>query len=89
MHVTSVKTVSRSDCNADDSGVCVATKHDACEFDVGSALACGNGNNLQLKGIYTLENGCGEGQVVRFTKPDIAWVNKQFVDRNKPLLQRA
>lgn len=89
MHVTPVNAVERTECQADSSGVCVATKHDACEFDAGSALACGVGSNLQLKGIYTAENACGEGQVVRFTKPDIAWVNKQFVERNKPLLQRA
>lgn len=89
MHVTKTATLSRSDCNADDSSVCVSTDFDSCQFDIGSALACGGGSNVQLKGIYSSESGCAEGGTVRFTKPDVAWVNKQFVERNKPLLLQA
>ncbi|KAM7345079.1 inactive serine protease scarface [Cochliomyia hominivorax] len=88
MHVTTTSTLSRSDCGADASGVCSATKFDACQFDSGSALACGTGSSVLLKGIYSVENACGEGQAVRFIKPDVAWVNAQFLQRSKPLLLR-
>ncbi|XP_061401268.1 inactive serine protease scarface [Musca vetustissima] len=88
MHVTTTTPTSRSDCGADSSGVCSTTKFDACEFDSGSALACGTGSSVLLKGIYSVENGCGEGETVRFIKPDVAWVNKQFLERSKPLLLR-
>ncbi|KAH8234319.1 hypothetical protein KR038_007691, partial [Drosophila bunnanda] len=86
MHVTDTSAQGRSDCNADGSSVCSATKFDACQFDVGSALACGSGSNVRLKGIFAGENSCGEGQTVRFAKPDIKWINTAFADRNKPLL---
>uniref|UniRef100_A0A1A9WYS8 Lectizyme n=1 Tax=Glossina brevipalpis TaxID=37001 RepID=A0A1A9WYS8_9MUSC len=89
MHVTVTNPVSRSECGADDSGVCSTTKFDSCQFDAGSALACGTGSNVQLKGIYGVENSCGEGEAVRFIKPDVAWVNKQFMERSKPLLLRS
>ncbi|KAH8396882.1 hypothetical protein KR215_005942 [Drosophila sulfurigaster] len=86
MHVTETSTQARSNCGADGTGVCSATKFDACEFDVGSALACGSGSNVKLKGIYSAESNCGENQSVRFSKPDIKWINQQFADRSKPLL---
>ncbi|KAM8711062.1 hypothetical protein ACLKA7_000229 [Drosophila subpalustris] len=86
MHVTDTFTQARSDCGADGTGVCSATKFDACEFDVGSALACGTGSNVRLKGIYSAESNCGENQSVRFSKPDIKWINQAFADRSKPLL---
>ncbi|XP_013106171.1 inactive serine protease scarface [Stomoxys calcitrans] len=88
MHVTTTTPVSRSDCGADSSGVCSSTKFDACQFDSGSALACGSGSSVLLKGLYSVENACGEGQAVRFVKPDVAWVNKQFLQTSKPLLLR-
>ncbi|KAL7736290.1 hypothetical protein ACLKA6_002959 [Drosophila palustris] len=88
MHVTDTSTQARSDCGADNTGVCSATKFDACEFDVGSALACGTGSNVKLKGIYSAESNCGENQSVRFSKPDIKWINQAFADRSKPLLLR-
>lgn len=88
MHVTKTSPVSRSDCGADSSGVCSTTDFDACQFDAGSALACGSGSSVLLKGIYSVENACGEGQAVRFIKPDVAWVNAQFLERSKPLLLR-
>ncbi|XP_073848920.1 inactive serine protease scarface [Musca autumnalis] len=87
MHVTTTTPVTRSDCGADSSGVCSTTKFDSCEFDSGSALACGTGSSVLLKGIYSVENGCGEGQTVRFIKPDVAWVNNQFLESSKPLLR--
>ncbi|XP_017057300.1 inactive serine protease scarface isoform X2 [Drosophila ficusphila] len=86
MHVTDTSALSRNDCGADDSSVCSATKFDACQFDVGSALACGSGSNVRLKGIFAGESSCGDGQTVRFAKPDIKWINTAFADRNKPLL---
>ncbi|KAH8372954.1 hypothetical protein KR009_008972, partial [Drosophila setifemur] len=86
MHVTDTSALGRSECGADGSSVCSATKFDACEFDVGSALACGSGSNVRLKGVYAGENSCGNGQTVRFAKPDIKWINTAFADRNKPLL---
>ncbi|KAH8272621.1 hypothetical protein KR018_010184, partial [Drosophila ironensis] len=86
MHVTDTTAVGRSDCGADASSVCSTTKFDACQFDVGSALACGSGSNVRLKAIFAGENSCGDGQTVRFAKPDIKWINTAFADRNKPLL---
>nr|XP_016926051.1 inactive serine protease scarface [Drosophila suzukii] len=86
MHVTDTSALGRSECGADSSSVCSATKFDACQFDVGSALACGSGSNIRLKGIFAGENSCGDGQTVRFAKPDIKWINKAFADKNKPLL---
>ncbi|XP_052842638.1 inactive serine protease scarface [Drosophila gunungcola] len=86
MHVTETSTLDRSDCGSDASSVCSATKFDACQFDVGSALVCGTGSNVRLKGIFVGENSCGVGQAVRFAKPDIKWINTAFADRNKPLL---
>ncbi|EDW61774.1 inactive serine protease scarface isoform X2 [Drosophila virilis] len=86
MHVTQTSTQARSDCGADGTSVCSATKFDACEFDAGSALACGSGSNVKLKGVYSGENNCGENQSVRFAKPDIKWINQAFADRSKPLL---
>ncbi|XP_017003304.1 inactive serine protease scarface isoform X1 [Drosophila takahashii] len=86
MHVTDTSVLVRSECGADTSSVCSATKFDACQFDVGSALACGSGSNVRLKGIFAGENSCGDGQAVRFAKPDIKWINTAFADRNKPLL---
>ncbi|KAH8320309.1 hypothetical protein KR074_003078, partial [Drosophila pseudoananassae] len=86
MHVTDTTAQGRSDCGADASSVCSATKFDACQFDVGSALACGSGSNVRLKGIFAGESSCGDGQTVRFAKPDIKWINTAFADRNKPLL---
>lgn len=88
MHVTETITQSRKTCGADGTAVCSATKFDACEFDEGSALACGTGSSVLLKGIFTTEKGCGENQTVTFSKPDIKWINQAFADRSKPLLLR-
>ncbi|XP_017868615.1 PREDICTED: serine proteinase stubble [Drosophila arizonae] len=88
MHVTETIKQSRKSCGADATSVCSATKFDACEFDEGSALACGSGSSVVLKGIYSFEKGCGENQTVTFSKPDISWINQAFVDRSKPLLLR-
>jgi len=86
MHVTDTLPQARSECSADSSSVCSATKFDSCQFDVGSALACGSGSSVRLKGIFAGENSCGEGQTVRFAKPDIKWINTAFAENNKPLL---
>ncbi|EDW01151.1 inactive serine protease scarface [Drosophila grimshawi] len=86
MHVTDASAQARSDCGADGTSVCSATKFDSCEFDVGSALACGSGSNVRLKGVYSAESNCGENQSVRFSKPDVKWINQAFAERSKPLL---
>ncbi|BFG03127.1 inactive serine protease scarface [Drosophila madeirensis] len=86
MHVTDTSSQGRSECGADATSVCSATKFDACQFDLGSALACGSGSNVRLKGVFSAESSCGDGQTVRFAKPDIKWINTAFADRNKPLL---
>ncbi|XP_017083479.1 inactive serine protease scarface isoform X2 [Drosophila eugracilis] len=86
MHVTETSAVDRADCSSDQNSVCRATKFDACQFDVGSALACGKGSTVRLKGIFGGESSCGDGQTVRFAKADIKWINTAFADRNKPLL---
>lgn len=58
--------------------VCGTPKADACEADVGSALACEKGNGqYYLKGIYSTENGCGNpNQLITFTKPDTEWMKQ-------------
>ncbi|XP_018792733.1 PREDICTED: serine protease Hayan [Bactrocera latifrons] len=86
MHVSDTIAQSRADCGADDSSVCSAVVHDPCLFDVGSALACGSGSSVMLKGIYAAENACGDGQTVRFSKPDLKWVNGFFTLQNKDKL---
>ncbi|CAD7014706.1 unnamed protein product [Ceratitis capitata] len=86
MHVSNTVPQARSDCGADESSVCSSVVHDPCLFDIGSALACGSGSSVMLKGIYAAENGCGDGQTVRFSKPDLKWVNGFFTLQNKDKL---
>ncbi|XP_017471305.1 PREDICTED: serine proteinase stubble isoform X2 [Rhagoletis zephyria] len=86
LHVSNTITQSRADCGADETSVCSSVVHDPCLLDVGSALACGSGSSVMLKGIYAAENACGDGQTVRFSKPDLKWVNGFFTIQNKDIL---
>ncbi|XP_067633104.1 inactive serine protease scarface isoform X2 [Eurosta solidaginis] len=83
MHVSNTISQPRESCGADETSVCSSIVSDPCLFDVGGALACGTGSNVMLKGVYTAENACGEGQTVRFAKPDLKWVNGFFTLQNK------
>ncbi|XP_054739380.1 inactive serine protease scarface [Anastrepha obliqua] len=86
MHVSNTIPQARESCGADETSVCSSVVNDPCLFDVGSALACGTGSSVMLKGIYAAENACGEGQTVRFSKPDLKWVNGFFTLQNKDKL---
>lgn len=85
MQHTSVSPLPQSDCQSKleasrlgytNSLICGVTQQDACEVDVGSALACADrSGRYTLKGVYSSETGCGEpNQVVAYTKTDLQWV---------------
>lgn len=83
MHQTPVSILSPSECQSNvngynsESSLCGKTQDDACQCDIGSALACSNGNGkYTLRGVYATENQCGAGsnQIVTFTKMDVQWI---------------
>lgn len=85
MQHTRVSVLPQADCQAQlessrlgytNSLICGATQEDACEVDVGSALACANSSGrFTLKGVYSSETGCKEpNQVVAYTRTDLQWV---------------
>ncbi|XP_058062365.1 inactive serine protease scarface isoform X2 [Anopheles bellator] len=51
---------------------------DACEVDVGSALACADtSGTYYLKGVYSSENGCNRpDQIVSFSNIDVQWIKQ-------------
>lgn len=59
-----------------DSLICGVTQQDACQVDVGSALACADrSGRYTLKGVYSTESGCNvSNQVVAYTRTDLQWV---------------
>lgn len=59
-----------------DSLICGVTQQDACQVDVGSALACVDlSGRYTLKGVYSTESGCNvSNQVVAYTRTDLQWV---------------
>lgn len=86
MQHTRVSVLPQADCQSQlgasrlgytDSLVCGVTQQDACEVDVGSALACADrSGRYSLKGVYSTETGCGEqNQVVAYTRTDLQWIN--------------
>lgn len=85
MQHTAVQALSQNDCQSKlsasrlgftNSLICGVTQQDACEVDVGSALACTDrSGRYTLKGVYSSETSCGEpDQVVAYTKVDLQWI---------------
>lgn len=82
MHQIPISPISQQECSQSLPGfnpgasVCGRPQVDACQADVGSALACQNGNgNYLLKGVYSAENLCDSpNQVVTFAKMDVKWI---------------
>ena len=92
MHSIPINPLAQPDCQSQINGfnpqtsVCGQPQVDACQADVGSALACNNGNgNYLLKGIYSTENQCNSPQqVVTFAKMDVQWL-KSAMGSKSPL----
>lgn len=59
-----------------ESLICGVAQQDACQVDVGSALACTDrSGRYRLKGVYSTETGCNEpNQVVAYTRTDLQWI---------------
>lgn len=82
MHQIPIQPLELGECTAalpgfnPNTAVCGRPQVDACQTDVGSALACHNGNNQYLlKGIYSTENQCNSpAQIVTFGKVDVDWI---------------
>ncbi|XP_050082216.1 inactive serine protease scarface isoform X3 [Anopheles aquasalis] len=72
---------------APESHICGRPSADACEVDVGSALACADtSGTYYLKGVYSADNGCNRAdQIVSFSNIDVQWIKqalknpKQFI----------
>lgn len=85
MQYTAVAPLPQADCQSKleaskigytNSLICGVTQQDACQVDIGSALACANrSGRYTLKGVYASETSCGEpNQVVAYTKTDLQWI---------------
>lgn len=82
MHQIPIAPIGQSECSQalpdfnPSLSVCGRPQQDACQADVGSALACQNGNgNYLLKGIYSTETQCNSpNQIVTFAKMDVKWI---------------
>lgn len=95
MHITPISPLAQSECEAAlgpkgfnaAGAICGRPSIDACEVDVGSALACqmGNGKYL-LKGIFSKENGCNSpNPIITFAKMDAKWIkNPTQSPRSQP-----
>lgn len=95
MQHTRVSVLPQSDCQSrldasrlgyKNSLVCGVTQQDACQVDVGSALACADrSGRYSLKGVYSSETGCNEpNQVVAYTKTDLQWINDFLRNSARP-----
>lgn len=53
---------------------------DICDVDVGSALACDNGDgHYTLVGIYDWDTGCRtQAQIAGFWRVDVRWIDSQL-----------
>lgn len=91
MQHTPVSVLHKDDCQSklefsnfvySESLVCGVTQQDACEVDVGSALACADrSGRYSLKGIYSTETACNDpNQVVAYTRTDLQWIRDSLRD---------
>lgn len=70
-----------------NSAVCGRAQGNPCDVDVGSALACTQGNGRYLlKGIYSGHSGCGPNQVMSFTKMDVNFI-RGHTEKSLPIEQ--
>ncbi|GAB0095130.1 Inactive serine protease scarface [Sergentomyia squamirostris] len=86
MHSIPVTVLPDADCQAalsgygfnSQTGVCARPQADACETDVGSALACRNGKgSYVLRGVYSTETECASSnQLVTFARVDTQWLRQ-------------
>ncbi|XP_058814873.1 inactive serine protease scarface isoform X3 [Topomyia yanbarensis] len=68
-----------------ESHICGRPAADACEVDIGSALACADtSGTYYLKGVYSQDNGCGRpDQIVSFTNIDVQWIKQALKNPNQ------
>ena len=68
-----------------ESHIAGIPKDDACDVDVGSALACSDAAGAYyLKGVYSSENQCGgSNQFVSFANIDVPWVKQVIKNPNQ------
>ncbi|XP_058450714.1 inactive serine protease scarface isoform X3 [Malaya genurostris] len=68
-----------------ESHLCGRPVADACEVDIGSALACADtSGTYYLKGVYSQDNGCGRpDQIVSFTNIDVQWIKQALKNPNQ------
>lgn len=61
-----------------ESHICGRPAADACEVDIGSALACADtSGSYFLKGVYSSDNGCNRpDQIVSFSNIDVEWIKQ-------------
>lgn len=95
MQHTAVSVLPQSDCQSQlqgsrlsytDSLVCGVTQQDACEVDIGSALACADrSGRYTLKGVYSSETGCNQpNQIVAYTRTDVQWIRDVLRSTARP-----
>ncbi|XP_052893104.1 uncharacterized protein LOC128300896 [Anopheles moucheti] len=70
---------------APESHICGKPSGDACEVDVGSALACADTSGAYyLKGVYSADNGCNRpDQIVSFSNIDVQWIKQALKNPNQ------
>lgn len=70
---------------APESHICGRPSGDACEVDVGSALACADtSGTYYLKGVYSADNGCNRpDQIVSFSNIDVQWIKQALKNPNQ------
>ncbi|XP_053673132.1 inactive serine protease scarface-like [Anopheles nili] len=68
-----------------ESHICGRPSGDACEVDVGSALACADtSGTYYLKGVYSADNGCNRpDQIVSFSNIDVQWLKQALKNPNQ------
>ncbi|XP_055592958.1 inactive serine protease scarface-like isoform X3 [Uranotaenia lowii] len=70
---------------AAESHICGRPAADACDVDIGSALACADtSGTYYLKGVYSQDNGCGRpDQIVSFSNIDVQWIKQVLKNPNQ------
>lgn len=95
MQHTPVSVLAENDCHSrlqgsrlsyTDSFVCGVTQQNACEVDIGSALACADSSGrYTLKGVYSSETACNDpNQVVAYTRTDVQWIRDVLRNTARP-----
>lgn len=68
-----------------ESHICGRPAADACDVDIGSALACADtSGTYYLKGVYSSDNGCGRpDQIASFSTIDVQWLKQALKNPNQ------